>query len=167
MMRLVLVSCLVILFSCNDERKGYISKDNNGGDEVYSIANDDDQMNKAVHKASASYETFLKEYNNPSSPCSDFSIKLMFPYDGGNEHMWLNGLFYKNEKLFGVLDSDPVQVNSVKAGDTVEVKQRLVSDWMYLRNDTLVGGYTIRVLYVKMNEKEKKKFRQEVGFVID
>jgi uncharacterized protein YegJ (DUF2314 family) len=110
---------------------------------------------------------FLKEYNNPNSPCSDFSVKLMLPYDGGNEHMWLNGLFYKNEKLFGVLDSDPVQANPVKAGDTIEVKQRQVSDWLYLRNDTLVGGYTIRVLYDKMNEKEKKEFRQEIGFVID
>jgi hypothetical protein len=60
MIRLVLVPCLTIFFSCSDEGKGYVSKDDNGGDEIYNIASDDDQMNKAVQKASASYETFFE-----------------------------------------------------------------------------------------------------------
>jgi uncharacterized protein YegJ (DUF2314 family) len=35
---------------------------------------------------------------------------------------------------------------------------------MYLKDNKLVGGYTIRVLYNKMSASEKEKFKDELGF---
>ena len=81
--------------------------------------------------------------------------------------MWLNQLYFKSEQLFGVLDSDPVSVFTVKAGDSLEIQRDKVSDWMYIKNGKLVGGYTIKVLYNKMSKKEREQFKNEVGFDIE
>ena len=161
-----LLIILFVSFSCK-ESNGGLKKEENGGDNVYSVDGDDEQMNSAIEKAVKSYDEFLRKFDNPDGNSSDFSVKMMFSYADGNEHMWLNDLFRKEYKLYGVLDSDPITVTSVKAGDTVAIAKEKISDWMYLRNDTLVGGYTIRALYNKMSEKEKIKFKNETGFVID
>lgn len=157
---------VVLLFSCNDGKK-HIEKKENGGDEVYSVSDEDSDMNVAIDKAVKSYSDFLKVYESNDNNCSGFSVKMRFPYDGGGEHMWLSHLFLKNERLFGVLDSDPVNVFTVKAGDSLEVNKNRVSDWMFVKNGKLVGGYTIRVLYNKMSEKERADFRKEAGFDIE
>ena len=160
---------LIVLFvSCSgNENKGILRKEENGGDNVYSLSSDDDEMNRAIDTAVRYYDEFLSKFNNPGSNNSDFSVKMMFAYDGGNEHMWVNEMFNKGERLYGLIDSDPVYATSVKAGDTIEVNKNNISDWMYLKNDTLIGGYTIKVLYNKMSEKEKIRFKSEVAFILE
>jgi uncharacterized protein YegJ (DUF2314 family) len=124
-------------------------------------------MNEAIKTAIKSYDEFIGKFNSRDSNNSDFSVKMKFPYEGGNEHMWVNNIFRTREKLHGVIDSDPVQAISIKAGDTIEIDRDKVSDWMYLRNDTLIGGYTIRVLYNKMSGIEKKQFKRETRFIME
>lgn len=131
---------------------------------MYTVKEEDFEMNAAIERAVKSYPSFENEWKKQDSANSDFSVKVKFAYDGGHEHMWVNGLYYKGDALYGVLDSDPVNVHTVKAGDSIEIKKDAVSDWMYVRNGVLVGGYTIRVLYNKMSEDEKKQFEQELPF---
>ncbi len=157
---------LIVCLSCK-ETNGGLKKAENGGDNVYSVESDDKQMNAAIEKAINSYDRFLAIFDKADSNTSDFSVKLMFPYADGNEHMWLNDIFKKRDTLYGVLDSDPMMVTSVRSGDTVAIRKDKISDWMYLHNDTLIGGYTIRVLYDKMSESERKKFRSETSFIME
>ena len=156
-----------MIFSCK-EKKGYISKDENNGDAAYSVTNEDEEMNKAVLEAQKTYNDFLTALKKPDSLMDDFSVKMRFDYgDNNGEHMWLAGLYFENEKLFGVLSSDPIEVKTVKSGDTLEIVRNKISDWMYLRNNKLVGGYTIRVLYNKMSEKEKEQFKGQIDFELE
>jgi uncharacterized protein YegJ (DUF2314 family) len=157
-----------VLQANSNNNKGY-SKEENGGDEVYSVDDDDKTMNNAIAKAVASYEEFLKVLVKPDSNATEFTVKMKFEYgnEGSGEHMWLNDLHFKQDKLFGVLDSDPLNVTTVKAGDTLEIKKEAVSDWMYVKDFKMVGGYTIKVLFNKMSETEQKEFKDQLGFDIE
>ena len=167
-MKWVLVIILSVSVIACKEKKGYVSKDENNGDEVYNIVSDDEEMNKAIRQAKATFGQFLAAFDNQENDMRNFTVKLKFPLEENSaEHMWLSGLFHKDKKLYGVLDSDPVNVTTVKWGDTLEVKTEFLSDWMYVKNGKLVGGYTIRVLYDKMDAAEKRSFRNEIDFEIE
>ena len=56
---------------------------------------------------------------------------------------------------------------AVKFGQTVSVKLNEISDWKYLDDKRLIGGYTIRYFYDRMSQDEKKIFLQEAGFAIE
>ena len=167
MTKVVFILIAFIVFSCK-EKSGYLSKDENGGDDVYSVDSDDEEMNKAILKAQATYNDFLTALKSPDSLTEEFTVKMRFDYGEDNgEHMWLADPYFENGKLFGILDSDPVEIKTVKAGDTLEILQNKVSDWMYLKNNKLVGGYTIKVLYNKMSKKEQEEFRDQLGFELE
>ena len=166
-MRIIFFILTFMIFSCK-EKKGYVSKDENNGDAAYSVTNEDEEMNKAILEAQKTYNDFLTALKGPDSVMENFSVKMRFDYgDNNGEHMWLDDLYFKNEKLFGVLSSDPIEVKTVKSGDTLEVVQNRISDWMYLRNNKLIGGYTIKVLYNKMSKKEKEEFKSQIDFELE
>ena len=45
----------------------------------------------------------------------------------------------------GTVNNEPEKVKTVKMGQKVTVAAK-ISDWMYVENRKLVGGYTMRVL---------------------
>ena len=52
-------------------------------------------------------------------------------------------------------------------GQKVTVEPSKISDWMFVQNGRLVGGYTLRVLRDAMSPSERKEFDKNVPFVID
>jgi len=167
MIRFLLLIFVLVVFSCK-EKSQPVSVDENNGDPVFRYTSADEEMNNAIKKAQATYDEFLKALEKPDSLMEDFAVKMRFEYDEDNgEHMWLNDLYLKNEKLYGTLASDPVEIKTVKPGDTLEVIVNKLSDWMYLRQNKLVGGYTIRTIYNKMSKEEKEQFNKEMGYEIE
>lgn len=168
-MRLLLLIFSLSLICCNDN-KGYLSKKENNGDEVYTVGSDDDEMNQAILKAKQTYPEFLTALHSEDSLNHAHAVKMRFDFGSEKtnaEHMWLGDLFFRDSVLFGILNSDPVEILSVKNGDTLEIKKEKLSDWMYIRDNRLMGGYTIKVLYNKMTSEEKKQFDEEMGFKIE
>jgi uncharacterized protein YegJ (DUF2314 family) len=54
----------------------------------------------------------------------------------------------------------------VKQGQVVTVYPKEISDWLYIDNGNLVGGYTVRVHYNELSPKEKQEFDREANFKI-
>jgi uncharacterized protein YegJ (DUF2314 family) len=69
--------------------------------------------------------------------------------------------------LVGKIDNLPAEVTSVKLGQTIEIDPSKISDWFYVDNGKLIGGYTIRVIRNRMSPKEKKQFDKQLGATID
>jgi len=63
--------------------------------------------------------------------------------------------------------AQPAKVKSVKIGQTVTVERAKISDWMYIENRKLVGGYTLRALRETLPPDERANFDKSVPFVID
>ena len=60
-----------------------------------------------------------------------------------------------NAAVIGSSGDDPVWVKDLKLGDEVKMKISQLSDWMYLKDGEIIGGYTVKVLMDKQKQEEK------------
>ena len=49
-------------------------------------------------------------------------------------------------------------MSNLKLNDTIRINKKDISDWMYLDNDILRGGFTIKLLRLRMTASERAEF---------
>jgi len=172
MKQLLPVIASLLFLSCgNDQYSSKKSSEKQGLDTtagIYNVTASDTSMNAAISKARKTIgefdEALLK--NNPSF--SDFAVKKKYrtPDDGG-EHMWIAGISLVNGEYHGYINNDAESTTEVKYGDKVIVQKNEITDWMYLDNNVLKGGYTIREIRNRLTKKEQIKMDQELGFIVE
>jgi uncharacterized protein YegJ (DUF2314 family) len=117
-----------------------------GPDGVVNVADDNEEMNAAMAAARKTIRTFIARVEAPGPGQEGLSLKARFDDNGQTEHIWLGNVSHKDGVFTGVIANEPVQVTNVRPGDRVQVPVPRVSDWMWIENGKLVGGYTIRVM---------------------
>ncbi len=134
---------------------------------VTSVAADDPKMKAAMERARSTVDQFVKAFTNPQPSQDNFSIKL--PVQDGEfvEQIWMLPQKYENGKFFGTISNEPLDVTTVRFGDSVEVSEAEISDWMYVENQKLVGGYTLRAMRDSLPDDERRELDQTVPFTID
>lgn len=65
---------------------------------------------------------------------------------GGVERIWVTVQSVDGDVVRGVLANEPMDLGELKIGSVVECKLAELSDWLFLRDGKMVGGYTVRVL---------------------
>jgi uncharacterized protein YegJ (DUF2314 family) len=75
----------------------------------------------------------------------------------------VDSLHFENNKLAGILASVPEKVDRLKLGDLIFIDKDSVSDWMYIQNGKLIGGYTIKVVYDALDDSVKKEMERDLG----
>jgi uncharacterized protein YegJ (DUF2314 family) len=159
MTRLVSISvALALIAGCNKQ---------SGKDKIISVSGDDPAMNTAIKKARDTVGTFIAALNSPKPNQDSFTVKMAFVDGKQTEHMWLSPVRYDGNRFHGIVNNDPELVSNVKIGQTASVDPAQISDWMFVENGKLVGGYTIRVLREKMSPRERAEFDQRAPFRID
>jgi uncharacterized protein YegJ (DUF2314 family) len=112
---------------------------------VWPVASEDGEMNAAILQAQASLGEFLSAFQDPTATQKSFLLKIRFEHDSAVEHIWLADL-----DLSQLPSSGTVAVETDFPGlafmqrTTFEPKQ--ISDWMFYDGDTIVGGFTTRIL---------------------
>lgn len=134
---------------------------------VVFVEGNDKEMNAAMKQAQAEVQQFIKAFQSPKPGQTGFSVKLAVTDGDNTEHMWLSGLKYENGQFTGKLDNDPVQLTNIKMGQPLTSKPDQVSDWMFIDNGKLVGGYTIRVLHQKLSAEEREQLEKTLPFRIE
>lgn len=132
-----------------------------GEPDIYQLSSEDIEMNTAIDNAKKSFNDFIKALSNPTKSQNGFSIKVPFSTDNGTEHIWISKVQLDSGKMFGYVGNVPDKVKNLTLGQKVIIDKDNISDWMYLDSNFLVGGFTIRVLYNKMTDTEKKQFENE------
>ena len=136
--------------------------------DTYSVTAEDLSMNVAINNAKKTIEQFDQALKSNSSAYTDFAVKKKYKTaDGGGEHMWIAVINLINGNYKGFVNNDAEKTNEVKYGDTVIVRKEEITDWMYLDNNALRGGYTIREIRNRMNKEERIKMDKELGFTIE
>ena len=136
-------------------------------DKVTLVKADDPKMNAAMDKSRQTVQTFIKELQAPKPGQSGFSVKVGFTEKGKTEHMWLTDVKYDGKKFQGVINNDPEFLKTYKLGQKVDVELSTISDWMFIDNGKLMGGYTIKVLRDMMPAKERAEFDKNMPFKIE
>jgi uncharacterized protein YegJ (DUF2314 family) len=67
----------------------------------------------------------------------------------------------------GKVDNVPEKINGLKLGQVVSVNPDEISDWVYINNGKLVGGYTIRAHYNELTPEQKKAFGRSADFRLE
>ncbi|HMP80458.1 MAG TPA: DUF2314 domain-containing protein, partial [Pirellulaceae bacterium] len=93
-------------------------------------------------------EAFAKRKAN-----EDFLVKMQFTDETQSEFMWITVEQIENEVIKGKLENQPMFIDNLKVGDTVQVPLRDLNDWVMVRNGEMVGGFTIKVLEKKASGK--------------
>ena len=134
--------------------------------EYFRIKDKDQAMRTAVHTARKTVGTFITALQKPSATQRDFEVKKRFIQGAEVEHIWLSDVTFSGNRFHGRVDNHPVKITGVKMGDRVSVNPNEISDWAYVDNGILVGGYTIRVLYKELSPERKKELENESRFHI-
>jgi len=97
----------------------------------------------------------------------NYSLKMAIRNFEQEEHIWLDNLRYDNSNaLVGFIANKPKHLTHIKSGDKIKIEYDDVVDWMYLKDDVLYGGYTIKAMAENMNADQKKAFEERLGFKI-
>ncbi len=130
------------------------------------VAADDAEMNRAMERARAEVSTFVDGLQNPKPGDRDFAFKAPVKQGDQVEHFWLDNVHHEASHLVGAIGNDPQAVRNVKVGDQLKVRIAEISDWMFVRDGVLVGGYTIRVMLGRLGEEERKEMLASLPFRI-
>jgi len=169
MRRLLSTLCALAITSlavtgCGGGKKdGVVHRD---GEPDYVQAFDEQAMDKAIAQARTTWQRFAHALAKPSDKMRGFSIKRGFRVedDPEAEHIWLTNVSFDGKGFKGEVNNEPVDTKEVQIGDIVDVTPDQLSDWMYIENGILRGGYTIRVLVEQDPPEEQEKFFKQVGF---
>lgn len=156
---------LIGLVSCNNNQMTKIERV--GEPEIYSVTNIDAEMNEAIKTANQTLNNFKEALKSDNPNFESFALKTRFNTSNGGEHIWVSNITLRDNKYFGVVENLPELTNEVKLGDTIQIKDDNISDWIYIDNQKLRGGYTVRLLRNRMTEQERKQFDEENGFIIE
>lgn len=158
----ILVTLILLCFiSCKDSDK--IERENQP--DIYGVDGNDKEMNEAIEKANKTLADFNSALLNPEIEVK--SLKVKFQNETDVEHIWLSDVIFKDGKYSGIIDNEPEYIKNHQIGETISVDNKDISDWMYIENGKLFGGYTIKVIRSRMTESEKEEFDAESGMQID
>jgi uncharacterized protein YegJ (DUF2314 family) len=132
--------------------------------ESYSVPNEHAAMHEAVRKARKTVRKFIEALQHPTPGETDFEVKKPFVQKGEIEHIWLSDVKFVGGRFQGKVDNVPAKITSLKLGQVVSVNPDEISDWVYINNGKLVGGYTIRAHYNELTGKQKKEFDRSADF---
>lgn len=128
-------------------------------DNVVTVPDSDPAMAAAIGKAQASLDKFLAIAEKPPEDADNIALKVRVTDANGTEHFWVSPFHRKGEGFAGNIGNDPAVVKSVTFGQEVEFKRADVTDWMYMTDGKIHGGFTIRALLPHMSEEEALQYQ--------
>jgi uncharacterized protein YegJ (DUF2314 family) len=133
------------------------------------VSADDSAINAAIEKARSTVATFQSALRSPPAGAESFSVKVAFrhPVGDGVEHIWLMEPSFSDGMIAGIVGNEPLHVLDVKLGQRVSAPVDRLSDWMYVHDGVLHGGYTIRALLERMPAEERAQALAEWGFRLE
>jgi len=146
---LIVLSLSFMIANCN-------SKKSSENDAVTPVSDDDQEMNAAMQQARKTLNAFVERFTNPRTTDKWFLVKGRFTHEGRVEHIWVADLVFDGKVFSGVLANQP-ELPGLKFKQQVSVPMENISDWMYVSNGRLIGGFTTRVLYGRMSPEERKR----------
>jgi len=112
---------------------------------VVTVATENEEMEDAIYQARATINTFFTAFKNPQPNQTSFLIKARFEDGECAEHIWLADLDFRQHPATGVVANDP-GIKTLSYMERVPFLPDQISDWMYMQDGQLVGGYTTKLL---------------------
>lgn len=86
------------------------------------------------------------------------------PDSGEIEYMWVDEVDCDGLRIYGSLLNAPHHLQSVEQGDEVDLPLERLTDWMYVRNGRVCGGFTVNLIRRRMSASEREAHDRAWGF---
>lgn len=160
---IIVVFAVLLSFSaCTDTK----AKKDEANKKSMQLKENDVAVKEAIKEAQKGITGFYDLFEKQDPKNYNYSVKMAFKDFKQTEHIWLDNLKYENGTLYGFVANSPKHVPHIKNGDKIPIEGDKIVDWMYLRNDYLQGGYTIKAIRANMSAEQKKAFDAKIGFKI-
>lgn len=120
-------------------------------------------MEAAIREAKASFKQFIEALCHPTERQKSFLVKVVIDEGEQREHIWLADLDLRGAKPSGVVANEP-NLPSLRFMQRVEFEPSYISDWMYIDEGYLVGGYTTRVIRDRMTPEERRAYDAQAPY---
>ena len=123
------------------------------------IKNNDKTMNEIIDDARKNIDIFISKLKNHDENEWAFQVKYPFQIKDNTsynvEHIWLSDIFVKEDQYYGIVSNDPYYIKNIKYGDIVQFDINKITDWMYYKEDKIIGGKSIKYLLEKIPENQR------------
>ena len=116
----------------------------------------DPAISEAMAKAQATVGEFLTAVQKAEPGTKDFTVRKIFPAkDAKQQILQVTNVTYDGKNLSGqVRDNTARPGSGVPMEGTVSFPPSEVVDWMYLKDQNVIGAFMLRALKTKMTPEE-------------
>ncbi|MEG0695689.1 DUF2314 domain-containing protein [Algoriella sp.] len=156
---LLIAAFATLLFSCGKGDNSGVSA-YKGLDKQKQELKDLDSIGK---EARQTLDDFKLALSMKDTTTTNFIVKEMYdiPNSDRKEHIWVRDVYSENDTLKGIIDNVPQYTKLVKHNDTVAIDESKISDWMYYKADKMIGGFTIKYMRSKLDDKQRAEFDKQ------
>jgi uncharacterized protein YegJ (DUF2314 family) len=131
---------------------------------IVKLTSDDADMNAAIARARDTLPTFWASYDAPKPSETGHGLKVRFAVGPDRfEHIWMSEVEKLPDGNFsGRFANQPSDLPGKDEGDQVEFKQADITDWLFIRNEKIVGGETIKLLLKSMPKEQADAMRAQM-----
>ena len=134
-------------------------------------ANNDEDMMAAMAQAQATVGQFIAALDSPKAGQTEFRIKVPVLHpkstdsavDG--EYVWLVDLVFSEDEFKGVIANE-TKIPSASLGDRYTIAKDEISDWLYVDDGVLVGGFTYRLLRSRLSPQDQRVLDRAAGIQV-
>jgi uncharacterized protein YegJ (DUF2314 family) len=128
---------------------------------IIRVPGSDAEMNAAIAHARDTLPTFWASYDAPKPTETGHGLKVRFAVGSGRvEHIWMSDVKrLPGGNYSGRFANQPGDLPGKNIGDQAEFEQADISDWLFLRNEKVVGGETIKLLLKSMRKEDADAMR--------
>lgn len=125
------------------------------------------KLKAATDKARSTVDTLVAALKAPKPTQASFQVKKLFEDGGMSEAIWLSDISLEGDLFSGTIGNEPQQLKSIKFGQSATVAKSEISDWMFIDDGKLSGGFSIRAMRENMTPAERTSFDQTLPFKIE
>ena len=165
---ITLLLCTFLLLSC--QKPDFLTASHEPA-RIMQMDQADEALIRIAEDARSTLPGFFRQLTGKRTGEKSFCVKYPFPADEESgaaiEQIWITGIHFKNGRYHGVLTSTPRHISGRKKGDRVIFEADYITDWMYVQNGKIIGGYSIQYLLEKIPESQRSNTERELLLMFD
>jgi uncharacterized protein YegJ (DUF2314 family) len=168
MQRLVMLSVVLLVLLISFPAFSQSFTDKAKKDSAVEMSDEDPAMQKAMERARAGLEDFLRKAGTPPPNTDQYSVKVRVSEGDNQEYLWVSNLKAQGDLLSGRIDNLPM-IRSVKKGQSYSFAKTEIVDWTYIDRSKkkVFGNFTTCALLTKEPPGVAESIRRQYGLECD
>lgn len=137
-------------------------------DSAVDMSDEDPAMQKAMERARAGLEDFLRKAGSPPPDTDQYSVKVRVSEGDKQEYLWVSNLKAQGDLWSGRIDNLPI-IRSVKKGQSYSFAKTEIVDWTYINRSKkkVFGNFTTCALLTKEPPGVAESIQRQYGLECD